>query len=188
MTLNIPKLEIVKLKLMISRIKSKYIMSIGVVLIIFVAQKLNIIHQNINGLLNKLDLLTVSLTELEESKNFVIDVICVTEHNLIELDINLLKIQNYTLASIFSRDTRKGGSCILVRNTYNFNELNLANMSIPNAIECCGVQLLDLNIIIICIYRPPKADKFTLDLFFKILHDILNKYSYDIRKKNNNLR
>ena len=49
---------------------------------------INIMHQNINGLIHKLDLPCVSLSELSD-KNIDIDIICITEHNMIHQDLPL---------------------------------------------------------------------------------------------------
>lgn len=158
--------------------------TVRVIFVTFVSHKLHVIHQNINGLLNKVDLLSVALNEIEETQKITIDVVCITEHNLINSDINLLKLPNFTLASRFLRESRNGGSCILVRNNHNFKELqDLTKFSMPNLIECSGIQLLGHNIVIMCIYRPPKFDKFTVDIFFNKLQEILKIYGYDKKRK-----
>lgn len=121
------------------------------------------LHQNINGLINKSDLLHVHLSELYYDDKSV-DVICVTEHNMVNDDVGLLNLPNYTLAAYFARKNRNGGSCILVRNIHKYQSIPVAdNVSVTNLIECSAVELVDHRIIVICIYRPPKTDKASID-------------------------
>lgn len=57
----------------------------------FVYNSICILHQNINGLISKSDLLTVCLGDIEEiGKN--IDTLCFTEHNMKPEDIDRLII------------------------------------------------------------------------------------------------
>lgn len=145
------------------------------------SQRLCILHQNINGLINKCEELYVHLDDLANKKT-VVDVLCITEHNLLKDDCPFLKIPNFALASAYFRNNRKGGSSILVRNSIRFKELlDVTNISTPDIIECCGIELIDQNVVIICIYRPPKYDKNTLGIFFNKLYDILRKYSFKKR-------
>lgn len=112
-------------------------------------------HQNINGLITKSDEIMVHLEELN-NRNKNVDVICITEHNMIDTDWNTLKIYIFKLASCYSRKTRNGGSCILIKNTLQFKEINnLQKYNIPNVLECSGVELMEQINIVICIYRVP---------------------------------
>lgn len=56
-------------------------------MIYFVYDKLIVMYQNINGLLNKANLLAVHLDELEDLGKSV-DIICVTEHNMNKEDLS----------------------------------------------------------------------------------------------------
>ncbi|XP_047990737.1 uncharacterized protein LOC125229839 [Leguminivora glycinivorella] len=133
-------------------------------------------HQNINGLINKANVLTVHLQDLSSS-NKPIDVLCVTEHNMSQGDETQLALSNYTLASHFSRGNRNGGSCILVKNIHKYKSLSdiSDSISISNIIECSAIELTEHNIIIICIYRVPKYDKASFNIFFNKLNDLLCK-------------
>lgn len=133
-------------------------------------------HININGLIRKIDTLTVCLEELLEG-NTLPDVLCVTEHNMIYEDTQFLNLENYNLASCSSRENRRGGSCILIKNIHKFTELNdCTNFSVINHVECCGIELLEHRIVVICIYRAPKLNKQSIDIFFDALNQLLYKY------------
>lgn len=143
----------------------------------FVFKKINILHQNISGLISKCELLTVHLDELERD-DVSVDVICVTEHNMMQGDENQLCIPNFQLASCYSRMSRKGGSCILVRNKHKSKDLDgLRRFNIPNTLECSAIELVNHNIIIMCIYRIPKYHLTDLNPFFDNLYDILQEYA-----------
>ncbi|XP_052751392.1 uncharacterized protein LOC128200806 [Galleria mellonella] len=150
--------------------------------IIFAPNHINILHQNINGLLGKSDCLSVELHNLE-NKNEAIDVICITEHNMMKSDTSLLKIPNYTLVTHYSRGNRHGGSCILVRKNHRYKVMNeIESLSISNIIECTGMELTDYNILIICIYRPPKVTQESYETFFETLNNLLSMYCFKKRK------
>lgn len=140
------------------------------------------LHQNIDGLIGKQDMLSVHIEEIRE-KGTILDVICITEHNFISTDRNLVKLNNFKLASCSMRDNRHGGSCILVRNTHKFQELkDIVSMSIPNKIECSAIKLNEHNLIIICVYRPPKHTLDVLDTFYSVLGVILKKNCLNKKK------
>lgn len=142
----------------------------------FVYKHIKILHQNINGLLAKSDIMTVCLDDLKEAGKDI-DVLCFTEHNMTNQDTELLNIPNFTLATYFSRDKREGGSCILVRRNLKFSNItSVKRYFVPNVIECCAIELIDHDLIILCIYRVPKKKekKYYFDIFFNNLNDILN--------------
>lgn len=148
--------------------------------IFFVYKYLNVLHQNINGLLNKLDEFTVHLHSMytHEILN-PIDIICITEHNMTPEDAKLFKLTHYRLGACFSRNNRNGGSCIIVRNTIKYKVLSEAKtLSICNIFECSGIMLTDHKIIILCVYRPPKNKQDIINCFFDKLTELLNKISY----------
>lgn len=144
--------------------------------IFFVTNNLYILHQNIAGLINKQDLLTVYLDDLED-KGKPVDVICITEHFVQEGLENMINIPNFRLAACFSRNKSRGGSCILIRSGIEYKILPEYNKkSICNIIECCAIELTEQNAVIVCIYRVPpqirKKEKFTI--FYEKLEEILN--------------
>lgn len=151
------------------------------IIFFFVHNCLNIFHQNINGLVHKSDLLTAHLEELKTT-GVSVDVLGITEHNMIETDIYSLNIENYTLATYSARSTRSGGAAVLIKNKLNYNVIDIANCNITNAVECCGITLTDHNINIICVYRKAKYDVKTFETFFTNLDKLLSKLSQNKRK------
>lgn len=135
-------------------------------------------HQNIAGLLNKTDALNVCLTELSD-KSINVDVLCITEHFMMSGYENHLIIPNYCLASFFCRiASKRGGACILIRNGHQWQEVpQIAALSVSGVVECCGVELTQYNIIVLCVYRVPKLNN--LNVFYetleKILHNLCRK-------------
>lgn len=99
-------------------------------------------------------MLYIKIEELTEN-NKVIDVLCITEHNMVIEDINQLCIPNYNLAAYSLRDNRSGGSCILVKNTQNYKLVHKSTSHKPNQIEYCSIELIEHNMLICCLYRPP---------------------------------
>lgn len=143
-------------------------MRIVTVITFSVYDRIHVLHQNINGLLLKADELTVSLNNINGNNN-LIDVVCITEHNMITEDTKHLQIPNYTIAAIFSRTNRNGGSCILVRNNHKFKILQEAKLaSVSNLIECSAIELWEHKLIIICIYRPPKTKRDQIEIFLTV--------------------
>jgi hypothetical protein len=141
-----------------------------------------ILHQNINGLLNKSDILSIHVQELMES-NKSVDVICITEHNMKAGDEIHFAMSNFKLATHFSRDNRNGGSCILVRNIHKYVVLkDIVSASISNVIECSGIELIEHKIIVICVYRIPNYNLSTVKLFLDKLHTILSKVCHNKKK------
>lgn len=148
--------------------------------IFFVTNQINILHQNIAGLINKRDLLSVCLDEIHNQKG-EIDVICITEHFMTKEDISNFSIPSFKIASCYSRDTRRGGACILLRNGYEHKELvSIKEMSLKSIIECCAVKLLKQNVTILCIYRIPNS---SIDIFMQRLDQILNKLGGTTKNK-----
>lgn len=145
-------------------------------MIFFLFKCIHLFHQNINGLISKSDLLTLSLDSLE-NKQQPLDILCITEHNMVTTDMYLLKIMNFRLGSIYCRKKRRGGSCILVRNSLDFTPINnISKFSHENIIECSGIELKEHKLYVICIYRPPKLKKEDIDMFFSRFESLLNRY------------
>lgn len=145
-----------------------------------------ILHQNIDGLINKSDMLTVALDELT-SDNKSVDVLCITEHNMTSNDVSNLNVANYKLATCFCRNGRYGGSCILIKNSHKYIVLEDINkLSIPNVIECSAIELPEHQIYVICIYRPPSKKNGNI-LFYKFLNQ-LDKILLKFVLKNNIMR
>lgn len=147
-------------------------MIIGQITSFFVNNYINVLHQNIAGLLTKSDTLTVCLEEfLKENLN--IDVICVSEHFVMSGYEQYVSIPNYTLATSFCRnDSKRGGTCILVNNKHEWKEIpDITNLSISHVIECCAIELVKYKTIIVCMYRVPTCKHF--DIFFDRLCKVI---------------
>lgn len=137
-------------------------------------------HQNIAGLLNKSDVLTLHIQELHIKENINIDVLCITEHFVTSGQESLIKIPNFKLAACYSRDRQKrGGSCILIRNRYRYREL--PNSSISGLFEYCAIEMVDQGIVVVCIYRPPNIS--CINLFLDNLDILLKKICTKPNKK-----
>jgi exonuclease III len=121
---------------------------------------LKIIHQNFQGLMNKLDIFEDLLNS--ESP----DLICVSEHFLKEECITSIKVHGYTCASAFCRKTSiKGGVCIFVKNNISFKVLKVSKYCVEKKCEIVAITINVLNnqIIVIGVYRPPSNE---IDVFF----------------------
>lgn len=113
-----------------------------------------------------------------------IDVLCVTEHNMTPDVEEYLKLPNYTLATSFSREKKRGGSCIMVRTGLNYKVLeNVKSFSKKCVVECCAVEICEHNIIIVCLYRIPHLDKIHFNMFHEILERILKTVCDSKNKK-----
>lgn len=130
--------------------------------------------------MNKSDLLVVKLDELS-SKGTKVDIVCITEH-FIEAGYEcILHIPNFCPAAFFTRSVKRGGTCIFVRAGLQFRELtDIAKESISGVFECCGIELISYNIVVICIYRIPKYNH---NVFYEKLDNILRRLCVSTNKK-----
>jgi hypothetical protein len=132
---------------------------------------INVLHQNIAGAINKADILVANLDNLSDDGK-CIDVICLTEHFMMEGNEVHLTVPNYNLASYYCREINRGGACILVKNGHPFKDVpEIAKLSIPNVFECCAVTLTNHKLLIVCIYRVPKYSN--LNVYFLRLEQLL---------------
>ena len=124
----------------------------------------NICHINVQGMINKIDLIECFL------KNHKLDILCVSEHWLLHNDLDSISIFDYKITSHFSRGEHiHGGSLILAKNNIHATELmSIKNLSKECHIEICAISYFINNrkIINICLYRPPNGDinVFTINL------------------------
>lgn len=121
--------------------------------------------------------LEIALDELQLNGN-VVDVICLTEHFIKKGEECHLQLDNYRLATSYARKKKRGGSCILLREGIEHKELLEINKLAKNIIfECCAIELIAKNLIVICIYRNP--EKINVVLFLKqleLLLDIVSRF------------
>lgn len=90
------------------------------------SQKLSVFHLNIRSLRNKID----EIETLVADKNF--NILCFNEHWLSEIEVNVLNILDYQVASSFCRkNTNGGGSLILVKPALKWSFLDFINSLSP---------------------------------------------------------
>lgn len=137
---------------------------------------LKICHINIQSLRNKTQDLEVELS-LERKA----DVLAITEHHLNPNEESSIHLEDYQLASCFTRtNKKKGGSCIFIKEGIESEEIqHIKNESVETVIECSAIKLKNLNTIILCIYRPPNGD---LQIFFQKLSAILDLLKHKDKK------
>lgn len=143
---------------------------------------MTLLHQNIAGILNKNEIFDLTITDLS-AKLGNIDFICLSETFMKKgSECNLL-LPGYKIASCFSRqDQRRGGTCILIKNEFDYTPLlHITNQfACPYSFECCGVELKNYNLIIICVYRIPNSN---VDIFFEKLSLLLGKVTKSDKKQ-----
>jgi hypothetical protein len=80
-----------------------------------------LMHHNMQSLNNKLLDIAMMLTV----DNLNMNILCFTEHWLLEDQINVTNIDQFRLVSKFCRgNSASGGSCIFTRNTIHTKEIN----------------------------------------------------------------
>jgi exonuclease III len=131
-------------------------------------RNLKIFHQNIRGLRNKIDELSIRFS------NCAPQVLCFTEHHLKEYEINITSINCYNLGAFYCRKAQKAGRVgIFVHNTLSYTPIDLAEYCNEQGFEACALKLKASNSVfcILCIYRPPSGN----GTFLPILESLLNK-------------
>lgn len=103
-----------------------------------------------------------------------LDILCLTEHWMEEDEIHNYVIGNkLKLASAFSRKNKThGGAAIFTKyEPNNFRVLyEINNLSVEIDCEMACIHLIDVNIVIVTMYRSPKGD---LNVFFEIVEKLL---------------
>lgn len=127
-----------------------------------------ILNINIQSLSNKLDAVDFVLN------NGKYKLACITEHWMTDNQLRGFNIQNYVVASSFSRKVFKHGGClILARKDFQSGPetKTLNELSIEKHIEICAVLEKGTKIFYICIYRSPHGN---FDLFIDQFEKALN--------------
>lgn len=137
-------------------------------------------HQNIAGILGKQDIVQVVLNSLQDNRRKV-DILCLSEHFMKSGSESNLRLHGFRLADWFSRPGQKrGGVCILCREDIKYKKLTFPKeLSSEFTFECCGIEVLGHDCIIICLYRIPKSDT---SIFLNKLEVLLNKLQTKIKK------
>lgn len=137
----------------------------------------NIVHQNIQGIRNKIIELELFLNETS------CDVFCVSEHWAKNDQVISLNIEGYMNVAYYCRNAHiHGGVCMYVRNGIRYSELNFVNdMSVEKHFECTGVKV-SINgnkFIILTTYRSPEGDfALFISKLGDLLHEVYKKYKH----------
>jgi exonuclease III len=138
---------------------------------------LKIFSQNIRGLSNKIDELTIHWAEDASH------LLCLTEHHLPYTAIQKVNTVNYNLGAYYCRQyTKCGGVCIFVQKSYQFTTIDLSVCCREQDVEVCALKMIrsPFNFIVVTIYRSPSGD---FNIFLKKLKGVLNslsKYSINL--------
>jgi hypothetical protein len=126
--------------------------------------EIRLLHHNVQSLNNKLLDIAVMLA----AENLNMNILCFTEHWLLEVQMNVTHIDHFRLASNFSRNhSTSGGSCIFMRNNTETKEAEyLKGLGKEKGFEISVVEVSDIGTILACIYRSPHSD------FYEFLHKL----------------
>jgi exonuclease III len=130
--------------------------------------KLIIIHQNIRGIKNKIEVFLISLADT------VPQIISLSEHHLRLDEIDNVNFNPYMIGNSFCRQIYSyGGVRILIHKNLQFDTINFDQFNTEKGFETCALkfQFTSKNFII-CIYRSPTGN---FCYFLNQLELILNK-------------
>lgn len=123
------------------------------------------------------------MDDLKKNDNIVIDVLCFTETHLNSNIINNINFPDFTLASSFSRQSkRQGGVCIYIRNNINFTCKDVSAYCLEVDFECCCIEIEIEKVFytIISVYRAPNGN-------FKTFTTKLNALLCNVFKTNRHI-
>lgn len=132
------------------------------------------LHQNIQGILSKTEIIDVTLAELQ----FCPDVLCFSETFIKNGEEKNINITNYELAAHYSRNKKRGGTCILTKKGLAYKKIcTFEHLAENFHFECCSISIPSHKIIIVCVYRSSAATKKRhIDIFLDKLECLLNVY------------
>jgi len=112
-------------------------------------------HQNIRGLKGKIrQLSTILYSELPH-------ILCITEHHLKDLEMDMMTIDYYKLGTKFYRHQYKnGGVCIFVHESTDFDSISTYHICKEKDLEIRAIKLNlpKIKIVIVTIYRSPSGN------------------------------
>jgi exonuclease III len=129
-----------------------------------------ILHQNIRGILHKTDEFLTSLVDTSPH------ILCLTEHHLRFDELKNINFSPYTLGVQFCQQFHKQGEVsIFVSSNIQFQTINLDHFNREKDLETCAlkIDLLPVNLKIICIYRSPTGN---FKYFINQLEALLNSF------------
>lgn len=133
-----------------------------------ILSKMSIMHLNIQGIAGKRTQLEVIL------ENHPVDILCISEHWLTNLEMSNYKINNYNLVNSFCRENHiRGGICIFAKPDLNFKSFSY-NKCIEKSFEVTVIVnkniIKDSTLFIITIYRSPNSD---IDIFIEKMYELM---------------
>jgi exonuclease III len=134
-----------------------------------VNDKLIIIHQNIRGIMNKVDEFLISVNDIAPQ------IICLTEHHAMSDEIEYINFNQYKLSTFFCRRYfKQGGVCILVKSNIQTDTIKFHQFNKEKDFESCCLkfQFLTKSYIVVCMYRSPTGN---FSYFLEQLELLLNR-------------
>lgn len=134
----------------------------------FNSGKLNIMHQNMQCLMNKVGLIEAVACELN------LDVLCLTEHWAKEDELLEYPIQNYPIAAYYCRTTSAhGGVAIYSRLSGSQIKVmhEIINLSSDLDCEIACVEIVEIKCVLVSVYRSPLGN---LSSFFDIMEMVFS--------------
>jgi hypothetical protein len=105
----------------------------------------------------------------------LLDILCISEHHLKSMQMQLISLEEYNLGSEFCRQSsHKGGVCMNVLKRFSFSVINITKYCKDKDLEACAIKLklLFMNVCTLTIYRSPSGN---FPFFLNGLENILKK-------------
>lgn len=137
--------------------------------------KLTILHQNMQGITNKIANLELFLSELHSKYALVPDILCFSETHLKKNNASCYNILGYVNIISYFRPTReKGGVSIFTKSNFQFEPLKLNVEPVELSFEYVGIRSRKLDLAVICVYRSNNQES-DISIFYDTLEKILQK-------------
>ena len=132
---------------------------------------LKILHQNVNGIISKIDKVKILLGETRKN----VQILCITETKLNKhiLDSEI-SVDGYIIVRRDRHSGPGGGVCMFIRNDLNWQRRNDLECE---TIETIWIEIFikhSKSIIISVTYRPPDTSKYSNKNFNTTFHDLIN--------------
>lgn len=116
-------------------------------------------HINIQCLSNKIDMLSIVLENLGS------DIVCLSEHWYDDQSLERVNLNGYTLNASYCRGAGlHGGVAIYCKSDPVYKDLKLERFSIPFHAEFAGIEVTELNCVVVVVYWSPLHGKFSIFL------------------------
>lgn len=136
--------------------------------------KFKILHLNTQSIANKIDELSLLLTEHN------VNVVCVSEHWLCKDSIEAVKLLDYLLVSYFCRDKPRGGVAIFANPMAKYRAIDLNKFSISVHAEFCGTEILNSHTVLVALYRSSSGGD--ISVFNNQLSDLIHYLFYKYKR------